>query len=83
MEKQFFLQRNHKGEDSMRATNFCLSVSKRNEDVLDLVDEYSDMFGLSKADTIFTILREYPRLKMKERVREIESIRTGGYANAV
>ena len=67
----------------MRATNFCLSVSKRNEDVLDLVDEYSDMFGLSKADTIFTILREYPRLKMKERVREIESIRTGGYANAV
>jgi len=67
----------------MRAANFCLSVSKRNEDVLDLVDEYSDMWGLSKADTIFTIMREYPRLKMKERVREIELIRTGGYANAV
>ena len=67
----------------MRATNFCLSVSKRNEDVLDLVDEYSDMWGLSKADTIFTIMREYPRLTMKERVREIELIRTGGYANAV
>ena len=66
----------------MRPRSFCLSVSRRNEDVLDLVDEYSDMFGLSKADTLFQIIREYPKLKMKERVRELQEIR-GGYANAV
>ena len=62
----------------MKARSFCLSVSRRNEDVMETVDEFSDMFGLSKADTVFHIIREYPRLKNKERIRELQEIR--GYA---
>ena len=47
-------------------------------------DEYSDIFGLSKANTVFTILREYPKLKQAERVRELQAIRkTGGILNAI
>ena len=68
----------------MKSKNFCLSVSRKNEDVLDMIDEYSDIFGLSKANTVFTILREYPKLKQAERVRELQAIRkTGGILNAI
>ena len=52
--------------------------------VLDMIEEYSDMCGLSKANTVFIILREYPKLKQAERVRELQAIRkTGGILNAI
>ena len=55
--------------------SFCLSISKRNEEVVDLIEEYSEMFGLSKAQTVFYMLKEYPKLKAKERERELEQVR--------
>ena len=68
----------------MKSKNFCLSVSRKNEDVLDMIEEYTDMFGLLKANTVLTILREYPKLKQAERVRELQAIRyTGGILNAI
>ena len=55
--------------------SFCLSISKRNEEVVDLIEEYSEMLGLSKAQTVFYMLKEYPKLKAKERERELEQVR--------
>lgn len=55
--------------------SFCLSISKRNEEVVDLIEEYSEMLGLSKAQTVFYMLKEYPKLKAKERESELEQVR--------
>lgn len=41
----------------------CLSVSKRNKKMLDIVDDYSLEWNLDKAPTIFRIIREYDKLK--------------------
>ncbi len=53
----------------------CLSVSKRNEDALDLIEEYADMWGMSDSCAIFHIVREYGKLQLKERIRELEASR--------
>lgn len=50
----------------------CLYVNRKNEDVLDLIDEYADMWGLQKNGAIFYIIRDYSRLHLKERIRELE-----------
>ena len=47
--------------------SFCWSKSKRNADAFDLVEEYSVILNLTKADTISYIMRDYGRLKNKER----------------
>lgn len=49
----------------MRKRAICLSVSKRNEPYLELIDGYSDKFNASMAETIFRIVREYTYLKSK------------------
>lgn len=41
----------------------CLSVSKRNKKMLDIVDDYSLEWNLDKAPTIFRIIKEYDNLK--------------------
>ena len=46
--------------------SFCLSISKRNRDIIDLIDETSDQLHLTKADTVFHMMREYRRLKRLE-----------------
>ena len=47
----------------MKKNQLCLSVSRRNNRYLDLLEDYSMEFNLSKTDTIFKILKDYNRLK--------------------
>ena len=39
-----------------------LNVSRRNDDLTQLIKEYSEQFNLSKADTVAEILRAYLKL---------------------
>ena len=58
----------------MRAQGIYLNVSRRNDDLPQLIKEYSEQFNLSKADTFAEILRAYPKLlAYKHRVMEQES----------
>jgi hypothetical protein len=51
----------------MRSTKqICLSVSKKNEDTADLIEEYSSHLNLNKAETIFFIINEYHRRRINE-----------------
>ena len=51
-----------------------LNVSRRNDDLPQLIEEYSEKFNLSKADTVAEILRAYPKLiAYKQKVMEEES----------
>ena len=56
----------------MKSRNMCVYVNRKNEDVLDLIDEYADMWGLPQNRAIFYIIRDYSRLHLKERIRELE-----------
>ena len=68
----------------MTERGIYLNGSHRNDDLPEMIDEYSDIFGLSKANTVFTILREYPKLKQAERVRKLQAIsKTGIILNAI
>ena len=58
----------------MNRRHICCSVSRRNEDKVDLLDEYADMLGMSKACAVFHIIKDYNRLKLKERIRELEGV---------
>lgn len=44
----------------------CLSVSKRNQSIMDLVDDYSLYFNLPKAQTVFRIIQEYHKTKLQD-----------------
>jgi len=44
----------------------CLSVSRRNQRYLDLLEEYAILHNTCKSNTFFTILREYNTLKIME-----------------
>ncbi len=51
-----------------------LNVSRRNDDLPHFLEEYSEQFNLSKADTVAEILRAYPKLiAYNQRVMEQES----------
>ena len=39
-----------------------INVSRRNEDIPELIDEFSETLNRSKADTVSEILRSYPKL---------------------
>ena len=41
----------------------CLSVSKRNQSFLDIVDDYAVEFNLPVSSTIFRIIKEYDQMK--------------------
>ena len=56
----------------MKSRSICLSVSKRNEDMVYIIDEYADMWGMPQNGAIFHIIRDYSRLQLKERIRELE-----------
>lgn len=56
----------------MKTRSICLSLSKRNEEMAEVIEEYADMFGMTKAGAVFHIIKDYNRLKMKERIRELE-----------
>ena len=58
----------------MRAQGIYLNVSRRNDDLPEMIEEYSEKFNLSKADTVAEILRAYLKLiAYKHRVLEQES----------
>ena len=47
----------------MQTRSMCLSVSKRNQRLMDIVDDYSMQFNLNTAQTIFRIVKEYDQMK--------------------
>lgn len=57
----------------MRNRCICISVSKKNEDMVDLLDEYADGLGFSKSGAFFYIMKDWNRLKLKERLAELEA----------
>ena len=58
----------------MRTQGIYINVSPRNDDSPEIIEEYSEKFNLSKADTVAEILRAYPKLlAYKHRVMEQES----------
>ena len=69
----------------MTAQGIYLNVSRRNDDLPDMIEEYSEKFNLSKADTVAEILRAYPKLiAYKHSVMEQESRSFGRmFSNAV
>ena len=69
----------------MRTKGIYLNVSRRNDDLPQLIEEYSEQFNLSKADTFAEILRAYPKLlAYKHRVLDQESRSFGRlFSNAV
>ena len=69
----------------MRTQGIYINVSRRNDDLPQLIEEYSEQFNLSKADTFAEILRAYPKLlAYKHRVMEQESRSFGRmFSNAV
>ena len=52
----------------MKKNQLCLSVSKRNNQYLDLLEDYSMEFNLNKTQTIFKILKEYNTLKCQGKI---------------
>lgn len=47
----------------METRAMCLSVSKKNKGVMDMVEDYSLQFNLNTSQTIFRIVREYDQMK--------------------
>ena len=69
----------------MTAQGIYLNVSRRNDDLPEMIEEFSEQFNLSKADMVGEILRAYPKLlAYKHRVMEQESRSFGRmFSNAV
>ena len=69
----------------MRTQGIYLNVSRRNDDLPEMIEEYSEKFNLSKADTVAEILRAYPKLiAYKQKVMEEESRLFGRlFSNAI
>ena len=49
-------------KNEMTIQDIYLNFSPRNDDLPQLIEEYSEQFNLSKADTVAEILRAYPKL---------------------
>jgi len=60
----------------MKNKCICISVSQKNEDTNDLLEEFSDHLGMTKSGAFFYIIRDWNRLRLKERVYEMG----GGYS---
>ncbi len=46
----------------MRTQGIYINVSRRNDDLPQLIQEYSEQFNLSKPDTVAENFRAYPKL---------------------
>ena len=53
----------------MKKNQICLSVSKRNNRYLELLEDYSIEFNLNKTQTIFRILKDYNSYRVKDMVK--------------
>ena len=58
----------------MKSRSMCLSISKRTSDLPEKIEEYADMFGMSKAGTINYVFREFERLKKQERIQLLHGV---------
>ena len=69
----------------MRRQGIYINISRRNDDLAEMIEEYSEKFNLSKADTVAEILRAYTKLiAYKQKVMEEESKSFGRlFSNAV
>ena len=69
----------------MTSQGIYINISRRNDDLPEMIEEYSEKFNLSKADTVAEILRAYPKLiAYKQKVMEEESRSFGRlFSNAV
>ena len=56
----------------MKPRSMCVSLSKRTQELPEKIDEYADIFGMTKAATIYRIVNDWERLMMKEQFREWE-----------
>ena len=58
----------------MKTQGIYINASRRNDDLPEMIEKYSEKFNLSKADTVAEILIAYPKLiAYKHRVLEQES----------
>ena len=58
----------------MTAQGIYLNVARRNDDLLQLIEEYLEQFNLSKADTVDEIFRAHSKfIAYKHKVMEQES----------
>ena len=46
----------------MEGRSICLSVSKRNKDLMQVVEDYSLQYNLPTSQTIFRIIREHDKM---------------------
>ena len=53
----------------MKQKTMCLSISKRNERYLDLLDDYACEFNTNKAQAVFRIIREYNTYRCLDQAR--------------
>ena len=69
----------------MRTQGIYINVSRRNDDLPQLIKEYSEQLNLSKANKVAENLRAYPNLlAYKQKVMEEESRSFGRmFSNAV
>ena len=57
----------------MTAKGIYINVSRRNDDIPELIDELSETLNRSKADTVFEILRSYRKLiTYKKKIEKYE-----------
>jgi len=49
-----------------KTKKISLSVKKKNEDFIDLLDAYADMFSLSRSDFVFRLVNQYHYQHQKE-----------------
>ena len=53
----------------MKQNTMCLSISKRNERYLDLLEDYASEFNSNKAQAFFRIIREYNTYRCLDEAR--------------
>jgi len=63
------LQSKHRN-NIMNGRTLCLSISRDNRRVLEILNDYSLDMGLSLSGTIFRIIQDYHTYKLLERTNE-------------
>ena len=54
----------------MKRNQVCLNVSRQNQRYLDLIDDYSLEFNMTKTQTVFRIISEYNTYRCLDHARK-------------
>jgi hypothetical protein len=54
----------------MKSRAICLSVSKRNRKVLDIIEDFELEFDMPKSQTIFKIVEDYYHIRCLEALKK-------------